>query len=111
MATVRYVKGGNYQNGHRRLKSLWEIARRLPPDRLKTALDAQDRHGWTALMYAAEQMDALGIALLLHLGATPGIPVDVPVSDLLRERMEIELGRGPVPAFSTLVNTLERPWS
>jgi hypothetical protein len=108
MATVRYVNGGNYQNTHRRLKWLWEIASRLPPDRLKAALDAQDWRGWTALMYAADQMDALGIDLLRHLGATPEIPVDVPTSDLQRKRIVIELGRAPVPAFSKLVNTLER---
>ena len=71
IATMRYVPKKNYQNSSRRYRILYEIARRLPKDRLNKAINAQDHKGWTALMYAAEQSDALGGALLIHLGAEP----------------------------------------
>lgn len=71
MATMRYTYDTNYQNGYRRYRTLHEIAKRLPGDNLKTAINTQDKKGWTALMYAADQSDVLGGALLLHYGADP----------------------------------------
>ena len=73
IATMRYVPSKNYQNSSRRYRILYEIARRLPKDRLNNAINGQDHKEWTALMYAAEQSDLLGGALLVHLGADPAL--------------------------------------
>lgn len=67
IATMRYIHGMNYQNSARRYRILREIANRLPNDGVVPALNVRDKKGWTALMHAAAQADALGGALLIYL--------------------------------------------
>ena len=68
MATVRYL-GGNYQNTAWRPKTLDSVCSNLLVDLRKSVLNKQDKNGYTALMYAAEQSDNQSISLLLKYGA------------------------------------------
>jgi Ankyrin repeat len=68
MAAVRY-RGGNYQNTAWRMQALHGVCSGLPFSLRESTLNKQDKRGYTALMYAAEQSDDLGISLLITYGA------------------------------------------
>lgn len=116
IATMRYVPNNkNYQNSSRRYRILYEIARRLPKDRLNKAINAQDHKGWTALMYAAEQSDALGGALLIHLGADPALrnplgETAAAVAQRWPSIVPIFEGKTIPPNFPAVLKTMEGRW-
>ena len=114
IATMRYV-GGNYQNHSRRYRILLEIARRLPNEQVVPALNARDKKGWTALMHAAAQSDALGGALLIHLGADPTLKnhngqTAADISAKWPSVVPIFEGRDVPPSFPKLLTSAEGKW-
>jgi len=115
IATMRYLPDKNYQNSCRRYRILYEIASRLPKERLAHALNAKDYTGWTALMYAASQSDALGGALLIHLGADPTIqnPEGQTAADISSPWptvIPVFEGRDAPPNFPSLLDAQEGKW-
>jgi hypothetical protein len=116
IATMRYVPNNkNYQNSSRRYRILYEIVPRLPKERLNKAINAQDHKGWTALMYAAEQSDALGGALLIHLGADPALrnpqgETAAAVAQRWPSIVPIFEGKTTLPTFSAVLKAMEGRW-
>lgn len=114
MATVRYVPGGNYQNTSRRYRILGEIYRRLPKERFVQSLNARDKNGWTALMFAAANSGANDGSLLVHLGADPSIKNDAgeTAADISRRwptDVPVFAGQKVTPAFPKLLVAWDRP--
>jgi hypothetical protein len=116
IAAMRWCPNNkNYQNHMRRYRVLTEIERRLPKDRFLGAINAQDIRGWTALMYAAEQSDALGGALLIHLGADPTRRnpegrTAAEIAGRWPDAVDSFLGKSAPPSFPKILKGLEGPW-